>query len=240
VWEQPEGGTAETGSILLRNYEVKEEGTQTVAGRQAWVLALRCRARRMLAKRLWVDRETYATLGSEDYDCRGLCRSRSMMTQVGFGEVRDTLVAPGGLGCTRLVRDTSIQELPLDQVASRLGFLPRFPGYVPQHFERVGTCLSHCPCGCGALSAQIRYTDGLRSFSVFETNPLHCRCSSRESCARGAHLDKATSCYVKEYGAGAVVSNLQGEQTVVVVVGDLSKEEMIRVGASARTSAESR
>jgi len=234
AWEHPESEDQRDLELLTENYLVKDEGKETVAGRSARVLSLMCRRTGKVAKRIWVDESTSVTLASEDFDCHGHFRSSSRLLEARFSPVPDTSVflPPSGV-TTSFAEEPASEPMERPALERRLGFAVKMPTGVSKRFRLRGLYLSRCPYGCGMVSAQMRYSDGLRSFSVFETVPCDCACVSRKVCAQDADLDEQTSCFVAEYGTGTMVSDTMGD-VLVAVVGELPREDLLKIATSLR------
>jgi hypothetical protein len=113
------------------------------------------------------------------------------------------------------------------QVAKALGFRPAAPSYLPAGYHAAGPpALADCPCGCGGASELRRYSDGLRSFSVFQTDLSRHHCGLAKACRIGQQC--GDGCRASDYGPGAAVTRQKGRVTVVAV-GDLSVRELRRV-----------
>jgi len=143
--------------MLLRNYTVRDAGTETIAGRSARVLQIRSRHPGNSQKNIWIDRRNGVVLRTEMLDEAGHCVSWWQFREIEFPAAvpaslftvpADLMAAPPGAE----PRAFDLQRVDKPSfLALELRSLP--PGYTE---VRRTAFRSH-----GGDSVVIRYTDGL-------------------------------------------------------------------------------
>ncbi len=228
-------------ALAERNYRARPVGRATIAGRQTTTIEIAPRRGGLVAWRLWLDRSTGFPLKRERYNVDGKLISGTEFTSVQFKAAvpPDIFAVPSGWETSD--EGGSGQKYSLDGLAQHLGFpvvAPKYlpPGYVLQggYVEQRG---EH-----KRLTAALRYTDGLRVLSVYQ------RPHREDSGDQGKAGDRPEGDSGKERGgdadrhhldAGKVVDH-GGEKVlrrasktrVVVVVGDLTADQLTRIAAS--------
>lgn len=220
---------AQWARLRRRNYRAEVTGTDRVAGRDTYLLSLTPRHPGNPSRRLWVDRQTGLILKQERYDAEGLLTTQTAFQAIDFRARLDPdLFAPPP--SPEVHRASG--EPPTwtrAQVEREVGFPVRLPQYVPPGYEVAGYDVHRCGCGCGMISAQVQYVDGLNMFSLFETDAAHASCLSPTGCP--AHETGETPCFLADYGLAKSVSVLTTDP-LFVVVGDLAEEELARIAGS--------
>ena len=209
--------------LLLENYRARIEGGETVAGRAAYVVSLSPRRASGPSKRLWIDAERYTVLKSVDYSASGKPRAEMEVASVSYNAEIDR---------TRfeLPEDDGLERVdvtaPRDrrQLSQELGISVQEPSYVPKGFVIEGSYLFNCPCGCNHRSAQLTYTDGLNTISVFQT-PAGVTCSST-ACRQSGH-----DCIIQE-SEMARLGQINRADKSVAVVADLLPDEVRKIAES--------
>jgi outer membrane lipoprotein-sorting protein len=166
-------------ALALRNYQPILEGLETVAGRPAYRILLAPRHPGDAWERVWIDRATSVRLGDEDFDGDNHLLRSTRFTQIRFNAVDpDQFRPPGHL--IRLASRTYSDEAQTKSVADvsrAVGFPIRLPGYLPPGYVFSGAYTYPCQCGCNQAAAQVCWSNGLKTISMFE-------CSHQ--CDRGA------------------------------------------------------
>ncbi len=159
---------ARTVRLILRNYVVKLEPDEQVAGRSCYSLCLEPTRPRNLTVRLWVDKATGAELRREEQDGVGNTISVSIYTSVAFPEyVPPSSVRPPS---HRSARTVDISRSGLHTSVGTLSKLAGFPIRTPlalpwgYEFDR-GTVVEIA----GRRSGFLRYIDGLAEMTIIET-----------------------------------------------------------------------
>ena len=156
--------------LLLRNYRVRAEGEEEVAGRMARRLAVLSRRRRQPAMRVWVDPSTKVALRTDNFDTHGRRVARALLESVDFSKAPDDEVLqipehwrkiwPGG---------EPGESTTVAQFAATAHFTPLPPTHTPRGYQSQG--LYSRTGRSGRKHAEFRYRDGLRTLSVFERRP---------------------------------------------------------------------
>jgi outer membrane lipoprotein-sorting protein len=210
---------------LLKNYNARRVGEETVAGRPTEVVALSAKSGSTCRKRVWIDPETYVILASEDY--RGgdeLLRS-TRFTQVRYlsaGEEPDAsafrppqeLVEKYGVG---LPGDTSDRFTP-ERLSKVIGFEIREPKWLPRGYTFEGAYQTPCLCNQRHQAARLEYSDGLNRISLFECG--HPDCTSSDNCFAAD-------------GAMPLAVRYQSEPYYYLAIGDAPRGDLERMVQSA-------
>jgi negative regulator of sigma E activity len=207
--------------LLLANYDAKCVGMNSIAGREAYIIELSPRHEARPAKKLWIDRENFAILRTEDYSASGDRHGLTQMNQVSFGAkiAPRTFVLPPA----RSVDFVMVCKSGVSADMFRdLGFAVSAPSYLPAGYELEGYHLLYSTCGCAHHSAQLTYTDGLNVISVFESPKMAC-C---KSC-------KMAKCDDQNCGAATMGEVTRGDKTIVVV-GDLLPSDLNKIAESVK------
>ncbi len=152
--------------LVLRNYRAHLEGETTVADRRARIIALRSRHRHELAKRAALDVQTNVPLRTETFDVNERLVKRTEFERVQFPEKVDpkAFEVPDGYRCI----DHKSKRLAATEQPPKVGDKPaRLPGYVPAGYELDAYYVRGEHPRLGS-AVELRYTDGLRRFSIFE------------------------------------------------------------------------
>lgn len=209
--------------LLLSNYAASVEGTAKIAGRAASVVNLTPRSGDGPSKRLWIDNEHATVLKSIDYTASGEPRSEMRITSIRYGH-------DAGAGKFNISRNDAVRTISVvkpaspEALRSMLAIEVRKPAYVPAGYVFEGCYLFNCQCGCGHQAAQLTYTDGLNTLSVF-MSPISAHCSSGVCGAPGK------GCLLQESGIAKLGQVERGGKTVVVV-GDLAPDEVRKIAES--------
>jgi outer membrane lipoprotein-sorting protein len=173
------GGATGDEALVLRNYEPRLEGIETVAGRPAYRIALAPRHAGDAWMRIWVDRETDTRLGDEDYDGENRLLRATRFTQISFDSMNPDQFRPPSyvMSLARRTYSDEAQSKSVAQVSQAIGFPIKLPPYVPPGYIFDGAYTYPCQCGCEKPAAQVQWTNGLKTISMFECGQL---------CGRGA------------------------------------------------------
>jgi len=215
----PQNGGQRLVRLILRNYAVKIEGIETVAGRSCYRLRFEPRDRKDRTIRIWADKATGAELRRDELDHAGSTISISLFTSVAFpSNISDAEVIPRFPPKVRVI-NMSRSSVHTDVVGltRAAGFPVRVPLLTPAGFEfAAGTAADIA----GRKSAFLRYTDGLSDMTIIET-PMPGRGASRP---RGARVT------ARPYGEVEVDYALEDLQ--VVLIGRSDPREMIAAAES--------
>jgi outer membrane lipoprotein-sorting protein len=237
--------------LAERNYEAKSAGETEVAGRRAELIEITPRRGGHVALRLWLDRENGFALRRERYTAEGRLSNETAYEEVEFG----TTVAPEVFavppGWRQLRPRGEGPRLAVPELGRAVGFPVREPGYVPRGYVLMGGYVQEWG-RWGLRLAELRYTDGLRVLSVLQ----------RKAGDEGAGMRGRGGGHGRGRGrghgpgrgegrgggglfgprGGEVMTLVDrgtekalrylGRERTVVVVGDLSEEELVRVARS--------
>jgi negative regulator of sigma E activity len=217
-------GTEE--ALVLRNFQPRLEGEETVAGRVAYRIRLAPRHRGDAWRRLWIDRQNYLRLATEVYDGNDRLVRATRFQEVDVdphGELDADMFRPTPyvLSVTRRTYSDEEQGKSVEQVAQAVGFPIRLPRWVPQGYVFDGAYTYPCECGCEQPAAQVRWSNGLNTISMFQCCP---------PCGAGATCLAAT----KEHTANVRV--VIGGQNVVFV-GDTERANLQKMAESLKSAA---
>ncbi len=213
--------------LLQRNYRVALGPVATVAGRTARTVILTNRYTGGTTMRLWVDAATGLMLQRQVFSSTG-----SLVVQMHFDDVRftnDIPLSTFGLPAAYAVVAGPSHGDPSDNpsaVMAHCGFAARAPRYLPEGFTPVAADLADEK---GVRTLHLLYSDGIRTFSLFEN-------------ARGSAVDMS-GYHPEAFAAGNLRGQYvdQGPTTLLAwsqarlhyaLVGDLSRDELERIAAS--------
>lgn len=235
-------------ALAERNYLAREVGQASVANRRTRVVEIAPRRGGPPVMKLWLEDDTDFALRRERYTMEGRLATSTEFLSVEFGAPvpSATFRAPEGWPVTH--EPSPAPAVPLDVLSERLGIPVHSPRYLPEGYDLVGTyAASH-----GRWEremAEFRYTDGIRSLSVFERNresrqeggrgrrgagapPPGRGRGGRRGGERGRGFgppdDQVT---VMEHGHEKALRYL-GKTHVVMVVGDLPTDELLQIARS--------
>ena len=153
--------------LAEQNYAAAEAGTAEVAGRPTRIIEVAPKGGGAIVYRLWLDRENGFALKQERYNVEGQLASSTEYTKVEFG----VSVAPGVFEVPagwRVERKVEAEErLSPAQLSERLGFVVKTPRSIPRGYVLLGGYVQQWGRH-ERLTAELRYTDGLRVLSVYQ------------------------------------------------------------------------
>jgi outer membrane lipoprotein-sorting protein len=217
-------GTEE--ALVLRNFQPRLEGEERIAGRLAYRIRLVPRHRGDAWKRLWIDRQSFLRLGTEVYDGNDRLVRATRFQEVDI-EPHDTLdpdmfrPTPYVLSVTRHTYSDEEQGKSVEQVSRAVGFPIRLPRVVPQGYVFDGAYTYPCECGCEKPAAQVRWSNGLNTISMFQCGP---------PCGTGA------ACLATASGRPASVRMVIGSQSVLFV-GETERANLTKMAQSLKSAA---
>jgi negative regulator of sigma E activity len=213
--------TADRLSLFADNHVVEMLGTARVAGRDAYMLAVKTRSGQV-RKLLWVDSKTHVVLRSEDYGADGKPRSATRLHSITYlADLPDSLFErPSKVQQGRCLEGAG-KSMTRDELSRAIGFRVRLPRWVPDGYRLDGFRLYDCPCGCGHRSARVGYTNGLNVISIFETSG-DSGCLTEGKC--DMHEGECSVC-----GQTAVVTR---KDISFVVLADVKSAELRRMAGS--------
>lgn len=209
---------------ILENYDVLFDGAEEVAGRPTRIIDVRGRLPGRPRLRIWVDDGTRLILRFERYGPGGALREASAFLSIEVNPPLSadlfTLAPPPGV---RVQTRPPGGRLTLEQIAQRVGFTPRLPGYLPAGYRRAGSRVTTIR---GTLAAVFAFSDGVSTLTLFESrgpqgSPRGGR-PVRIGAADGTMIPRGVATLL-HWNAGGISFTL---------VGDLPQDELIRVGAS--------
>jgi len=216
-------------ALLLLNYRMKLIGNTVIADRSAYEVSIIPRKPGRGSKKLWIDRERRVVLKSEDYSADGRLRSRMEFMRIRFDQPTPDALFAAPVDAS-FSRDEVCRRESREELSKKLGIDVREPGYVPVGYKFDGYSLYNCPCNCGHVSAQLAYTDGLNSFSVFLV-------PAKVSCGMGGVCDvkpnDGNRCIMQDSRMAKLCKTRAADKSVVVV-GDLSENEIRTITESVR------
>jgi len=150
------------------NLRVELIGKDRVADRTAYLIEVKPKLRRGPTRKFWVDAEKWVKLKTEDIAPDGTAASMSYYTRIDFlntiPDEKFHIEPPPGVQVKRQAIPAA--TMPLEKARELAGFRVLEPTYLPPGFKLAGAAVQ--PFRRGQLVI-IRYTDGVSSFSLFET-----------------------------------------------------------------------
>ncbi len=225
----PEEAVARAARIL-KNYTVKlvEDGGQ-VAGRAAYLLMLQPKHPGNFSKKLWVDKLNFFILRMEDVNEKGDVTARSEYDSIAYINEDAGQNAKQGVSSVVLKPEETLASL-----SEKLKFRVTQPGNVPPGYEMEKCHLFECPDHCGMKAAQLVYSDGLNSFSVFEVQPEMSGCSKLSHCYKMCKLKKFPECLVYKDNPYTTVVSLASTVPSYVFVGNMPKETFLAMAETVK------
>ncbi len=212
---------------IAENYVVRFAGADQVAGRAARIIDVQSKFPGRPRLRVWVDTRTHLILRFERYGPAGALRQESAFIQLRinpqFPPGLFELAPPPG---AQLETRRPAGKLTIEEIAQRVGFTPQLPAYLPAGYALVGSRVVQVR---GVSAAVFTFTDGVATLTLFES--------------RGAQGEPANAQRVQINGAAGAITT-RGVANVLhwnvrdlsfTLVGDLPRQEMVRVGGSLRS-----
>lgn len=154
--------------LLEKNYDLRIQGTERVAGRSCTVLEVRSKNGGKAARRLWVDRTYGLVLQRVAYHRDGREASRMRFIKVDIpaqeGDVDFDFTPPAGVktAANKLKPD----YLEFDEAATATDMQPYVPGWLPPGY--MFESLNLLPYK-GVTILHYRFTDGVDVLSLFQS-----------------------------------------------------------------------
>jgi len=210
---------------LARNYDVRFDGTDEVAGRRTRIIDVQSRFPNRPHLRVWVDEKTRLILRFERYGPDNTLRQASAFIAI-------TINPPFAAGLfdiapalgTQVQTQQPAEKLTIEEIAARVGFIPQLPSYLPSGYKIVGSRVVDVH---GVPTVAFQFFDGVANLTLFESHgaegappnsqPVEVGTVPGTVLARGGNS-------VLHWNANGVSFTLVGES--------LSAQEMVRVGSS--------
>ncbi len=214
---------------ILKNYTVQlHDDGGTVAGRATYLLSIQPKHHGNLSKKLWVDKLTFFILKMEDSDVKGSVVARSEYNTIAYINVVQS--------------DSSRKISPavykphetLESLSQKLKFTVKEPQKIPEGYSMEQCRLFICPDHCGMKAAQLVYSDGLNSFSVFEVSPEKSGCTKLSACYKMCRLKNFPECLIYKSNLFATVVSLASTNPTYVFVGNFPKEYFLRMAEAVK------
>lgn len=211
--------------LLLNNYRVACIGEESVAGHKTYVMEIRSRRFGTTSKKLWIDKRHHTLLRSVDYSATGKKRSSMNTIRISYGARIEPaeFYIPSDPSIKRLIACTPAGPAYLSRT---LKISVRSPRYVPKGYVSEGHYLYNSHCNCNHRSAQLTYTDGLNTLSVFET-PINQPCRGTK-CNMQLGNSGHTECELQGCEA-AKTGQIRRGNKIITVVGDITSDEIRRI-----------
>lgn len=162
--------TAQAAEAFKRGYlKVELVGRDRIAGRTAYVIEVKpARGGGGPARKFWVDADKWAKLKTEDIAPGGTVLSTSYYTRISFvnaiPDEKFRFQPPSGVRTEHMHRRQKL--IPIQKARELVRFQILEPDYVPPGFRLAGAAVIPFR---GSHLVGLRYTDGVSSFSLFET-----------------------------------------------------------------------
>ncbi len=223
-----EGLTRQVLPQILENYDVRFEGAETVAGRPTRIIDVRSKFPGRPHLRIWVDTQSRLILRFERYGPAGALREASAFLSIQLNpalspDLFTVTPPPGAQVQTRPPGGPGGGRLTMEQIAQRVGFFPQMPAYLPAGYRLAGSRVSNIR---GAPTAAFAFTDGISTLTLFESRgaiapPVSGR-KVRVGSSEGTVVPRGVATLL-HWNSGGISFTL---------VGDVSQDELVRVGAS--------
>jgi negative regulator of sigma E activity len=155
-------------TLLSENYQIVRKGDDSVDGRHTLDIALVSKHTHRMTVLVRIDAASKIALDREEFGANGALLSETRFEEVAYPAQLSTsdFSLPKGYP---VVRDPAFAEMPEPpgQLVSRAGFAPRMPRWVADGFAPVEGDFVAMQ---GVRSLQILYSDGIRTFSLFESS----------------------------------------------------------------------
>lgn len=218
---------------ILKNYSVKLlSDAEKVAGRETYALFIQPKHPGSPSKKLWVDKMNFFVLKKEDFDSAGKFAARSVFDSVAYTDVKDARVH-----MQNAFDDAHHESETMESLSKKLNFKVREPRQLPEGYTLERCRLFICPDHCGMKAAQLVYSDGLNSFSVFEVSPEKSGCTKLSHCYKMCSLKNFPECLIYKSNPFATVVSLASTNPTYVFVGNLPKEMFLQMAEAIRKGA---
>jgi len=246
----PRPAFAADPALAEGNYLARVIGEGRVANRATRLIEVAARGRGPVAWRLWVDQETKFPLKRERYNVDGELTSGTEYVEIRFGARVPPAIFAIPMGWHVLDLDGGGRRLSLPELNRAAGFAVVEPRYLPAGYVLQGGYVQQRGRR-GLQAAELRYTDGLRVLSVAQHPRDHGR--PRAEGGRGGSPGEGRQHRRGRGGRGgggwgfgrpgseemSIVDRGSekairyfGRERVVVVVGDLTVEELVKIARS--------
>ncbi len=209
--------------LLLQNYEVRYEGTESVANRTADVIGIVSGSQPSITRRVWIDHASRLPLKSEENaNTNGEPRvKRYCYEEIKFvGRLADTLFSiPMHPGSRSPLPQPRADNISLEDAKQRAPFLIHAPEYLPKGFilEQI-SWLEKTPSGF----LHFHYSDGMMALSLFEEN--------------AANFQAAAGNRIYRMRSGPItVLRRTCNGTHATLVGEVAAEEMVKMMSSLKS-----
>ncbi len=244
--------------LAERNYEARKVSGGEVAGRAVDAIEIVPRGGGPAAVRVWLDRETGFALKRERYNVEGNLTTGTEYVEVEYGAAVPGEVFLVPQTWRRMPSDGRGPRVSTAELSRVIGFEVKEPKHAPPGYVLLGGHAREWGRG-GMRVAELRYTDGLRVLSVFEREKGEWmgKGGGRGGRHEGRHRSGGTGggrgrgtggrhgrgggfgfgpaggekMTLVERGTEKALRYL-GREMVVVVVGDVTAEELMRVAKS--------
>jgi outer membrane lipoprotein-sorting protein len=152
---------------LAENYELELSDGGKIAGRPAWLVALRSRSDGSLARRLWLDRSSALVLRGESFRPDGSLAGTEEAKSLRWGAQDPDLFRFSPPPGSTVVKRTEPDYLALDE-ARAAGLEPRLPAWLPAGY--VFESLDVMAKGRRSV-LHVRFSDGIEVLSLFQCPP---------------------------------------------------------------------
>ena len=161
------GGNEAELRLLYQNYRCRWQEATRLDGCLCDRIAVQPRFASGPWRVYWIDRSHRLILRAEEYDAAGRRQSITSLTAVRFlPSLPAALFSPDAPAGMKIQQTSAPGEGSYATVRAMAGGFGRAPCWLPQGWERLG-CAAVVRPG-GGLALQMRFSDGLKTFSVFE------------------------------------------------------------------------
>lgn len=214
----------ENEKLLKANYTPVYEGQDSVAGRPVDILSIRPNYQGRPQMTLWMDKETHLILRQRKISPDDELCSDMVVKTINYGASKK----PASQAASTASHATHGKwPLTSSQLEKETGFRTVRPIFLPAGFKAGRQGVFFCPCKCGMKSQALRYTDGLASFTVFETSDKRFVCKKAEA----QKLTNLNSCSTGKID-GDMLAGIKRGHLLVAVIGDLTHSDARKIALS--------
>lgn len=212
--------------LLLKNYKIKFQGKQVIAGRNCYVINIIPKYKGNPSQKVWVDTEYNIILKAQKKSYDGNLSYLSYFQEINFSPKfeKDFFKFKLPKGAKIINYKLTDKNLSIKDIEKKIGFKIILPKFLPHGYELENSTISVFQ---DKQSAHLRYTDGLNVISLFERK--HTKYNSPID-SREINIGKIK---------GRITTSHEGEiltWTVknidLTLIGDIKKSYLLRIAES--------
>lgn len=150
---------------VLKNYDVKIIGTDSIAGRPTYVIHATPRHKGENAHRVWIDKDYFLTIRTQEENSRGVVVDSSRYTNI---EINPGNISQAAFKISGKVKSTNENKATEIKVVK--------PGYLPKGYKLVAITNMSVNCRC---CAHLQFSNGVNTISMFQRPTDKCNAQSQ-------------------------------------------------------------